>query len=617
MDNDFLSNYKKNNEPNTENVPSNTDKVRPTNRTVNSTGEKVNAELNSNNFNFEEKSNFEPPKNRNRAKNTEKSIPFVYIGLAVVAIIAIIVTVIMLNRGTAVPNMIGWTRSEAELWASENDVLIRAETEFSDTVEINEIFSQNPAEGESVSSGSFIELIVSSGPDLSILVEVPDIESMTMAEVESWAESNHMSKVRVTSEDSETVPEGEVISFTINDNTVLDKEIRRDSPLYVVFSRGKGEGEAVTLPDFTTMTLDATKAFAEEKKIILEIVEEFHDTYPENTIFKQNIKAEEVIREGDTVILNVSKGKEIIVPNFYEYSREKASVLASQLGIMTIVDDKYSSSNEGNLIYQSVEAGSLYTDQIIELTYSLGNSFTVPSFVGQNLDSVYAWIDPLNELGASLRISVQYTSSELSGGTILTQDKESTKIGISATINLVVSKGDVVYVPDLVQDAGSTYANIMTREKAMAICNELQLVPIFIAENSEGRLQGEVWYQSLEPGYETQQGTEIQIKYVPVNNVQTVPDFYGMTKDDIINKGYDKLFSISFTDGEYVENMEGKIVSQSVNSGSTVALGSSVILSYGSDKIEIPTTSDPSPDASNPITDGTADGSPNEATGIE
>ncbi len=606
MDNNFLNNYKRNNESNTENIPSELESVRPTNRTLKTTQDADTNELSSSsdNFNFEEQSSFEPPRNRNRAKTTERHIPVVYIGIAVVAVIAIIVTVILLNRGTAVPNMIGWTRTEAELWATENDVLIRAETEYSDTVALNEIFVQNPVEGETVSSGSFIELTISNGPDLSILVAVPDIEAMTMAEVEDWAEENHMSKVRVTSEDSETVPEGEVISFTINDDSVLDKEIRRDSPLYVVFSKGQGEGEAVTLPDFTTMTLEATKTFAEENNIKLELIEEFHDTYPENTIFKQSIKAEEVVREGDTITLNVSKGEEIIVPNFYEYSQEKASAVASQLGIMTIVKEKYSSSNEGNLIYQSVESGTLYDDQIIELTYSLGNSFTVPSFVGQSIDSVYTWIEPYNELGASLKVSIQYTTSELSSGTILTQDKESTKIGISTTLNLVVSKGDVVYVPDLVLNAGNAYSDIMTREKAMEICNELQLVPVFTAEYAEGRLQGEVWWQSLEAGYETQQGTEIHIKYVPVNNVQTVPDFSGMTEAEIINNGYDKLFSITYTTGDFVENMQDKVVAQSATAGSTVALGSSITLSLGGEEVEIPVTP-PTEEPDTTVPDGT------------
>ncbi len=545
-------------------------------------------------MNFEEKPTFSPYKKREKVV-TEKKFPIAYVIVGIVAIVGIILLVFFLNRGTILPNMIGWTESDASLWANENSILVRSETEFSDTVPSGEVMEQSPTEGEELKGGNFVELVISGGPDLSTMVTVPDIKNMTMAEVENWAADNHMTKVRITSEESETVEAGKVISFTINDNTVLDEEIRRDTPLYVTFSKGKSAGKPVTVPDFSTMTVDAANVFGEENGIIIEIAEEFSETYPKGQIYKQSIKAEEVVNSGDTIKLSVSKGKEILVPNFYQYTKDAAAVKASQLGISILTKERYSSSNKDVLISQSISSGTLYNEgDIVELTYSLGNSFDLSSFVGQSLDSLNSWVKPLNELGANLKVVTTYTASDKSAGTILSQDKANVSIGIGSTINVIVSEGGVIFVPDLVADLGKPYAEITTREKAIAICDELNLVPVFTAEHSEGRLPGEVWYQSIEPGTEVNQQTTIQLKYVPISNTYSVPDFTGLSETDVRNLGYDKQFTIKFVDGGYEENMIDKVISQSTTAGSVVAPGTAITLTIGTE------------DLSPPITDGTA-----------
>jgi beta-lactam-binding protein with PASTA domain len=79
---------------------------------------------------------------------------------------------------------------------------------------------------------------------------------MTMQEVEAWAAENYMTKVRITTEYSETVVSGQVIRYEINDDTVVD-EVKRNTPIYVIVSKGPEPQtvEKVALPNFREMTV--------------------------------------------------------------------------------------------------------------------------------------------------------------------------------------------------------------------------------------------------------------------------------------------------------------------------------------------------------------------------
>ncbi len=538
-------------------------------------------------MNFEQKSTFKQPTKRAPSKRPKEVNPIIkYIIAAAVLLVIVVIIIFFISRGKAVPAMVGKSINDAQLWANENKVIITQENIFSDEIPAGEIISQIPAEGESLKSDAFFQLTVSSGPDLDIFVPVPDIDNMTMTEVEQWAADNHMTAVRITTQDSETVPSGSVIEYRVNDNTVLGDEIKRDTPFYVVFSRGKGEGEAVTLPNFLTMSLDEAKTFAEENEIILDIVEVFSDTIAKGNIISQSIKAEEVVRTGDSVILNVSKGEEIIVPNFFAMTKDEAALEASRLGITTLVSEKYVMNyDEGKLSYQSMRAGTLYEDgDIVELVYSKGYKIVVQSFVGSSEPSVREWVTPLNEEGASIKINTTYTSSDSAPGTILAQDKIDYTMRIDDTLNIVVSSGKVIFMPDLVTPASSAYGDIMTREKVTDICKTLNIVPVFVEQSNSSKQPGEVWQQSIASGSEVKEGSTVTLLYNPVTSNILVPDFKADvsidTKAEVMaNIDINKKFIITFTDVPTTTPADdGKIKSQSLAAGSSVAFGTAITL---------------------------------------
>ena len=140
----------------------------------------------------------------------------------------------------------GWTENDAQLWARNNGILLQIEQEYNDDMEAGKVLSQNVAEGTQVKKGEFVKLTVSLGHDLSVTFPIPDIMSMTKNEIDTWAAENFMTKVRVTTEFSDLVESGKVIRFEINDNTVVN-EVRRDSPVYVIISKGPEDVTAANI----------------------------------------------------------------------------------------------------------------------------------------------------------------------------------------------------------------------------------------------------------------------------------------------------------------------------------------------------------------------------------
>ncbi len=528
-----------------------------------------------------------------------KRVMAIVISVVVLALI-IFGIYLLLNRGIAMVNLVGWTENDAQLWARNNGILLQVEQEFNDDMEAGRVLTQNVAEGTQVKKGEFVKLTVSLGHDLSITLPIPDIMSMTKNEVDKWAAENFMTKVRVTTEFSDTVESGKVIRFEINDNTVVN-EVRRDSPVYVIISKGPEDVTAPTIevPNFKTMSIAEAYAFAKENGLVLVVEEEYDDFAPKGSIISQSVKAEEKVAEDTEINLVVSNGKMILIPDFSKYPKELAPSVAGELGIPINIAESYSGRSAGKFISQSIKADTIYeSGQIVELKYSIDNKITLPSFIGQTRDAIEAWAKELNSNGASIGIKVTSTKSNSPPGTILTQSKANTLVDINTSISITVSSGKVVFVPDFLSPAGSGYDAIITREKAIAMCEELNIIPVFVEENKSGKLPGEIWYQSIGAGMEIKEGSTITLKHVPANVQLVVPDFTGLTKNDIITKNLHKNFNIIYVEG-FKEGFEEKVYEQSLKVGTRTAAGSEITLSIGAlqDPVIPDPTEEPEPEA--------------------
>lgn len=525
-------------------------------------------------FKYEQKSGFKkpqssgpkPPENKKRIK------PAWIAGGAALIVLIVVLIIVFSGGGVQVIDLKGRTYTDAKLWADQNSVMLSKKEAYSDTVEEGKVIDQDVPVGQKVTRGGFLTLTVSLGHDLSVTVPLPDFKTMTSDEVKAWAAENFMTKVRVSAEYSADVPEGNVISYTVNDATVVS-EVRRDSSIVVVVSKGPEEAAAtIKVPDLKTKSLAECFTFAKANGLTLTIQEEFDDYVPAGTIMSQSVKADQLVSIGSEIVLVISKGKMITVPDFSAYTKEQATTLATEIGLPITVTEKYSSSSAGRLISQSIEAGSVYEKgDMVELKFSLGNKIVVASYVGQTRDAIETWVKGLNEQGAKITIKAAESKSSKPRGEIIFQDVANTSVGYKATINITVSAGKVVYVPDFVAEGATGYDQGITREKAIALCEAAGLIPVFVEDNTVNVLPGTVFSQSIAPGTETSEGTKITLLFKPTTTV-IVPDFSG--KDELWTRQYLGQLDIVFANGV----KEGTVISQSLAVNSTVASGSVITL---------------------------------------
>lgn len=535
---------------------------------------------------FEEKSGFVQPRQNGRARTPPPKRPGylvpAIIGLAAVA--GIVAAVLLLaNGGVAVDDFTGWTAADTQLWANTNKVNLQVLEAYDDKVEAGRIISQEPAKGTTVKRGGFIKATVSLGHDLSVSLELPDLMSMTKDEVDAWAKANFMAKVRVTTEFSESVEAGRVISYEINDNTVVGNVVTRNTPIYILISNGSKDAAAtlITVPDFREKTLADSYQFATENGLALKVVEQFDDYAPKGSIVSQSVKPNEKAKKGDEITLTVSKGSMVTVPDFSVYSKQKAQAMAAELGIPSAVTETYSSKAAGGFISQSIAAGDIYEDgEVLELKYSLGNKITIGSFVGQSEDSIQSWKLQMNAQGAAITVSATYTQNSAPKGTILYQSASNTLISYKYTVKVTVSKGLMVFMPNFLAPDGAGYDVAITRDEAMEICEALGIIPVFEAKAKTGKLAGEIWAQGVAAGTEVSQGSTVKLTYVPAAQVG-VPDFDGKTVAFVTDplNNYFRMLDISFEYAdEHVPGYDDTIYMQSLPAYSAVTAGSRITL---------------------------------------
>jgi eukaryotic-like serine/threonine-protein kinase len=533
---------------------------------------------------FEDKSAFAPPREPPAAPPPANSRHKGLVLVIVLVALALLIGAGLLwyfSRGVELIDLTGWKLADAQVWATDNNVKLQVAQAYNDSFDEGKIALQNPGAGERAKRGSFVQVTVSLGHDLTVELPLPDLMSMTKDEIDSWAATNFMSKVRMTTEYSDTVAANHVIRYEINDNTVVDT-VKRNTPLYIYISKGPEQqtAEPVTLPDFKTMSVAQSVQFARDNNLTLEIVEAYDDYLASGTIMAQSVKAAENVDPGSTITITVSLGKKILLPDFSAYSKEQATAAAASLGVTITTVDRYSSKAAGKFLSQSAPAGSIYASgTIVELTYSLGNKIALASYVGQTREALETWAAGLNAQGAAIAVKVTSTQNSATKGQIIYQDPANTMISISATVRITVSLGLTVFVPDLVAPAGSGYERAITRDEALAICQELKIIPIFVEAAKTGRLPGEIWSQSLAAGSEVYEGTTLTLYYVPANVTYVVPNFTGMTQAAIEAAGYRLKFDLTFVWSDTpVTGYGDKVVAQSLIAGTTVAAGSKITL---------------------------------------
>lgn len=337
-----------------------------------------------------------------------------------------------------VPDFSTYTKQQISSWAETSNVKVNFIEDFSTSAAAGSVYEQSLAANSSVYNGSSLTVKISLGAG----VVLENLVGKTKTEIDAFINSKGL-KVAYTSAYSSTITKDQASSMSPSATT----RVADGSTVNVTLSLGK-----ISVQNFTGKTqkeLDAWIASVNKQGANLKSTStsEYSDSVSFGNLISQTPSTGD-INPGSTISVKVSKGGGITVKSF-------TSRNDTQTGLTVNVTEKYSTSASGTVLSQSIAAGTVVdSGSTITLTVSIG-TISVSNKTGSSLSDLQAWVNSVNEKGASLSISSSESySSSVARGNIISQSPSSGSVNPGSTITASVSKGAGIMVINFV--GGST-----------------------------------------------------------------------------------------------------------------------------------------------------------------
>jgi beta-lactam-binding protein with PASTA domain len=351
----------------------------------------------------------------------------------------------------AVPNVVGMTQAAATTAITGANLTVGTVTmQASSTVASGSVVSENPVAGTVVSSGSAVNLVVSTGPGQ---VAVPNVVGQTQAAATTAITAAGLTVGVVTMQSSSTVASGSVIS----ESPAAGMMVTSGSAVNLVVSTGPAQ---VAVPNVVGQTqAAATTAITAAGLTVGTVTMQASSTVAAGSVISESPAAGTLVASGSAVNLVVSSGTaQVAVPNVVGQTQAAATaaITGAALTVGTVTMVSSSTVAAGSVISESPAANTLVaTGSAVNLVVSTGPAMVaVPSVVGQTQAAATTAIT-----GAALTLGTVTTQSSgtvVSGSVISESPAAGTSVLIGSAVNLTVSTGPAqVAVPTV---SGQTQA---------------------------------------------------------------------------------------------------------------------------------------------------------------
>ena len=276
--------------------------------------------------------------------------------------------------------------------------------------------------------------------------KVPDIRGMTVEEAEKLEGIKDIFTIEVVgTKENSKYKDGEIISQDPSEGT-----LRKNNLTIQVYVCAKVEKSY--MPTVLNMSESDAKSILNNMSLGLniQVQDKPSDTVAKGLVVATSPAAGAEIRQGNTVIIYISSGREIkpvTVPNFVGMTEEKANLEAQKLGLVVgASSSEYSDKPAGTVIRQSISATTeAKTGDNIYFTISLGPNNTmvdVPDVIGKSLNAAKSELE-----AAGFTVSVQWQGQEGANEIVIgcTPDGSAEK---GSTITITVTSKDAQTEPD-------------------------------------------------------------------------------------------------------------------------------------------------------------------------
>ena len=468
-----------------------------------------------------------------------------------------------------VPDVVDMTEANATvaITAVDNLTVGSVTDEYSDTVAAGLVIRQTPAPNTPVLIGSSVNLVVSLGQP-----EVPNVVGMTEANAVAAITAVDNLSSSVTSEYSDTIASGVVISQTPAPNT----PVAIGSSVNLVVSLGQPE-----VPNVVGMTeANATTAItAVDNLTVGTVSDDYSDTIAAGLVAVHNPAAGTAVPIGSSVDLVISLGQPV-VPDVVGMAEPNALAAITGAGLVVgNVSYEYNDIVGAGIVISQIPAdgATVAVGSAVDLVISLGQP-EVPDVTGMTQSTAYSAITAVDNLSVG-EVSYEY-SDTVNPGLIISQDPAGgTVVSVGSSVDLVVSLGPPV-VPGVV---GISEANAVA--SITAIDNITTSVTY---EYSDTVAASVVISQDPSGGTVVTVGSSVDL--VVSLGQPEVPDVVGMTEANatVAITAVDNLTVGSVTD-EYSDTVAaGLVISQTPAPNTPVLIGSSVNLVVSLGQPEVP-----------------------------
>ena len=404
-----------------------------------------------------------------------------------------LMNVIKVPKQKVMENFVNKNISELITFAEENNIIINQAFDYSDYTLEYYIISQDVTPNTLLKDVKEINVIVSSGANPNKTFTLQSLIGLTIDDAIEIINNNFMSNVEIEYEFSDEASKDIVISQNISG------EVKRNDLLQIVVSLGsEDELVPVRMIDLKNKSLFEATLWLKRNGFKYEIVYEFSSEVKRDYCLSQSEKVGDMIDPKETIItLIVSKGAEIIIPDFTAMSVNEATMWISEHNLKVVFNEAYDNEiKKGDIISSNKSMGSkLEEGETIELTISKGR-LVMERF--DNIESFRAWANSLN-----LEYDETSQFSDSAAGTIISIDPDVGEgINPSETIKVVYSKGKSTTVPNFYNKSKS---------EASSLCNNYQLTCYYSYKYSNNISSDHVVSQSLSAGSTVAEKTGITI----------------------------------------------------------------------------------------------------------
>ena len=276
--------------------------------------------------------------------------------------------------------------------------------------------------------------------------KVPDIRGMTVEGAKKLEGIKDIFTIEVVgTKENSKYKDGEIISQDPSEGT-----LRKNNLTIQVYVCAKVEKSY--MPTVLNMSESDAKSILNNMSLGLniQVQDKPSDTVAKGLVVATSPAAGAEIRQGNTVIIYISSGREIkpvTVPNFVGMTEEKANLEAQKLGLVVgASSSEYSDKPAGTVIRQSISATTeAKTGDNIYFTISLGPNNTmvdVPDVIGKSLNAAKSELE-----AAGFTVAVQWQGQEGANEIVIgcTPDGSAEK---GSTITITVTSKDAQTEPD-------------------------------------------------------------------------------------------------------------------------------------------------------------------------